>query len=74
MIRKLLAWLLLPALAFGLLSLGRLAPVSDLWDKVFSWVAVGVMLIYLVPPTRAYHRARWADQSSRSALSSRDLK
>jgi hypothetical protein len=72
MIRKLLDWLLLPALALGLLSLGSLAPVSDLWDKVFSWVAVAMMLVYLAVPMREYHRARWADQSSSAAISSSD--
>jgi hypothetical protein len=72
MIRKLLDWLLLPALALGLLSLGSIAPISDLWDKVFSWIAVAVMLVYLAGPTREYHRARRADQSSGAAISSSD--
>jgi hypothetical protein len=73
MIRKLLDWLLLPALALGLLSLGSIAPISDLWDKVFSWIAVAVMLVYLAGPMREYHRARRAaDQSSSAASSSTD--
>jgi hypothetical protein len=72
MIRRLLDWMLLPALALGLLSVGTLAPISDLLDKVLSWVAVAIMLVYLSVPMREYHRARWADQSSSAAISSSD--
>jgi len=72
MIRWFLDWMLLPLLALGLLSLGSIAPVSDLWDKVFSWIAVAVMIGYLAGPMRDYHRARRADQSSSAAISSSD--
>ena len=67
MFRTLLNWLLLPALALGLLSVGSLAPISDLLDKALSWVAVAIMLIYLGVPMREYHRARQAAQSSSAA-------
>jgi hypothetical protein len=73
MIRWFLNWMLLPLLALGLLSLGTLTPISDLADKVFSWVAVAIMLVYLAGPMRDYHRAkRAADQSSSAAISSSD--
>jgi len=73
MIRWFLNWMLLPLLALGLLSLGTLTPISDFADKVFSWVAVVIMLVYLAGPMRDYHRAkRAADQSSSAAISSSD--
>jgi hypothetical protein len=73
MIRWFLSWMLLPLLALGLLSLGTLAPISDLADKVLSWVAFAVILVYLGIPMREYHRARRAaDQSSSAAISSSD--
>jgi hypothetical protein len=73
MVRKLLnSWAFLPVIALALLSLGTLAPISDLWDKVFSWVAIAILLLYVSIPTREYHRARQADQSSSAAISSSD--
>lgn len=68
---RLLNWTLPPLLALGLLSLGTLAPISDLLDKVLSWVAVAILLAYVAGPMREYRRARQADQSS-AAISSRD--
>jgi predicted negative regulator of RcsB-dependent stress response len=61
-----------PALALGLLSLGTLAPISDLWDKVFSWIAIAILLAYVGVPMWKYHRERQADQSSSAAISSSD--
>lgn len=72
MIRKLLDWLLLPALALGLLSVGSIVPISDLLEKALSWVAVAIILVYLGIPMREYHRARRAAQSSSAAISSSD--
>jgi hypothetical protein len=72
MVRRFLNWTLPPALALGLLSLGTLAPISDLWDKVFSWVAIAILLAYVGVPMWEYHRERQADQSSSAAISSRD--
>jgi predicted negative regulator of RcsB-dependent stress response len=65
-------WTLLLPLAFGLLSLGTLAPISDLLDKVLSWVAVAIMLVWVGVPMWEYHREREADQSSSAAISSSD--
>lgn len=61
-----------PLLALGLLSLGTLAPISDLLDKVLSWVAFTILLAYVGVPMWEYHRARQTDQSSSAAISSRD--
>jgi hypothetical protein len=72
MVRRFLNWILPPALALGLLSLGTLAPISDLWDKVFSWVAFAILLAYVGVPMWEYHRAQQADQSSSAATSSSD--
>ena len=73
MVRRLLnSWMLLPALAFGLLALGTLAPISDLLDKVFSWIAIGILLAYVGVPMWEDRRERQADQSSSSANSSSD--
>jgi len=72
MVRRFLNWTLPPALALGLLSLGTLAPISDLWDKVFSWVAFVILLAYVGVPMWEYHRARQGDQSSSAAISSSD--
>jgi hypothetical protein len=73
MISRLLnSWILLPALALALLSLGTLAPIPDLLDKVLSWLAIGIMLAYLYVPWREYRRERQADQSSGAAISSSD--
>jgi endonuclease/exonuclease/phosphatase (EEP) superfamily protein YafD len=72
MVRGFLNWTLPPALALGLLSLGTLAPISDLWDKVFSWIAISIMLVYVGVPMWEYHRERQADQSSSAATSSSD--
>lgn len=73
MIRRYLnSWALLPALALGLLSLGTLAPISDLLDKVFSWVAIAILLVYVGVPMWEYHREQQADQSSNAAISSSD--
>lgn len=72
MVRRFLNWTLPPALALGLLSLGTLAPISDLWDKVFSWVAFAILLAYVSIPMWEYHHARQADQSSSAAISSSD--
>jgi hypothetical protein len=72
MVRRFLNWILLPALALGLLSLGTFAPISDLWDKVFSWVAFAILVAYVGVPTWEYGRARHADQSSSAAISSSD--
>jgi|GEM_PF-4028603 len=58
MARKLLAFMLPPVLAFGLLSLGTLTPISDLWDKVFSWVAFAILVAYVALPMWEYHRLR----------------
>jgi hypothetical protein len=71
-IRRLLDWMLLPALALGLLSLKTLAPISDLLDKALSGVAVAILLVYLGVPMREYHRAVRADRSSSTAISSGD--
>jgi|SRR5215203_412139 len=72
-VRRLLdSWTLLPVLALGLLSLGTLAPISDLWDKVFSWIAIAIMLAYLGSPFWEYHRERQADHSSGAPISSSD--
>jgi hypothetical protein len=70
MVRSFLSWTLPPALALGLLSLGTLAPISDLWDKVFSWIAIAILLAYVGVPVWEYHRARQADRSSSAATSS----
>jgi hypothetical protein len=67
MVRRFLNWTLPPALALGLLSLGTLAPISDLWDKVFSWIAIAILLLYVGVPMWEYHRERQADQSSSAA-------
>lgn len=72
MIRTLLNWLLLPALALGLLSVGSLAPIPDLLDKALSWVAFAILLVYVGVPMREYHRERQAAQSSSAAISSTD--
>jgi hypothetical protein len=72
MVRRFLNWTLPPSLALGLLSLGTLAPISDLWDKVFSWIAIAILLAYVGVPMWEYHRERQADQSSSAAISSRD--
>ncbi|MDQ3726055.1 MAG: hypothetical protein M3335_09270 [Actinomycetota bacterium] len=73
MVRNFLNWTLPPALALGLLSLGTLAPISDLWDKVFSWIAVAIMLLYVgAPMWEEYRRERQADQSNSAATSSSD--
>jgi hypothetical protein len=73
MVRRLLnPWTFLLALAFGLLSLGTLAPISDLLDKVLSWVAIAILLVYVGVPMWEYHRERQADQSSSAAISSSD--
>lgn len=51
MVRKLLnSWMLLPVLAFGLLSLGALAPIPDLLDKGLSWMAIAILLVYVGVP------------------------
>jgi hypothetical protein len=68
----LLSWILPPVLAVGLLSLGTIAPISDLWDKVFSWVAFAILLAYVGVPLLEYHRERKADQSSGDAIASKD--
>jgi predicted negative regulator of RcsB-dependent stress response len=72
MIRTLLNWMVLPALALGLLSVGTLAPISDLLDKALSWVAVAMLLAYVGVPMWEYHRERQRDQSSSAAISSSD--
>jgi hypothetical protein len=73
MVRRLLnSWTLLPALALGLLALGTLAPISDLLDKVLSWVAFAILLAYVGVPMWEYHREREADSSSSAAISPRD--
>jgi hypothetical protein len=72
MVRRFLNLMLPPALAVGLLSLGTIAPISDLWDKVFSWIAVAIMLLYVGIPMWEYHRVQQADQSSSAAVSSGD--
>ena len=72
MIRRLLDWMLLPALALGMLSLGTLAPISDPLDKALSWVAFALLLVYVGVPMWEYHRERQADQSSSAAISSSD--
>jgi predicted negative regulator of RcsB-dependent stress response len=72
MVRWLLSWILRPAVALGLLSLGTIAPISDLWDKVFSWAAFAILLAYVGVPMWEYHRERQADQSSSAAISSKD--
>jgi hypothetical protein len=64
MVGRLLSWILIPVLAFGLLSLGTLAPISDFLDKVLSWVAVAILLVWVGVPMWEYHRERLADQSS----------
>ncbi len=64
--------ILLPALALVLLSLGTLTPISDLWDKVFSWIAVAMLLVYVGVPMWDVHRAQQTDQSSNAAISSSD--
>jgi uncharacterized membrane protein len=72
-IRRLVdSWILLPALALVLLSLGTLTPISDLWDKVFSWIAVAVFLVHVGVAMWEFHRARQADQSSSAAISLSD--
>jgi hypothetical protein len=59
MVRRFLnPWTLLPVLALGLLSLGTLAPISDLLDKVFSWIAFAILLVYVGVPMWEYHRER----------------
>jgi hypothetical protein len=64
MARRLLnSWTLLPALALGLLSLGTLAPISDLLDKALSWVAFAILLVYVGVPMWEYHRQQQADSS-----------
>ena len=70
MVRSFLSWTLPPALALGLLSLGALAPISDPWEKVFSWIAIAILLVYVGVPLWEYHRARQAEQSSSAATSS----
>jgi hypothetical protein len=72
MVRRIRNLTLPPALALVLFSLGTLAPISDLWDKVFSWIAFAILLAYVSVPMWEYHRARQADQSSSAAISSRD--
>jgi len=72
MVRRFLNWTLPPAVALGLLSLGTLAPISDLWDKVFSWVAFAILLAYVGVPMWKHHRELRVDQSSSAAISSRD--
>ena len=61
MVRRFLNWTLPPALALGLLSLGTLAPISDLWDKVFSWVAFAILLAYVGVPMWEHRREQQAD-------------
>ena len=58
MVRRFLNWTLPPALALGLVSLGTLAPISGLWDKVFSWIAIAILLVYVGVPMWEYHRER----------------
>jgi hypothetical protein len=70
MVRRFLSWMLAPALALGLLSLGTLAPVSDSWDKVFSLIAFAILLAYVGVPMWEYHRERHADLSSSPDLGS----
>jgi hypothetical protein len=70
--RQLTGWVLPPVLALGLLSLGSLAPISDLWDKVFSWAGVCVLLAYVGVPWLEYRRALEAERSSKGAISSSD--
>ena len=72
MVRRLLSWTLPPALALGLLSVGTLAPISDLLDKALSWVAFAILLAYVGVPMWEYHRKQQADQSSNAAISSSD--
>jgi hypothetical protein len=72
MIRRLIARMLVPALAVGLLSLGTLTPISDLWDKVFSWLAFAILAVYVGVPMWEYHRLKKEDQSSSAAISSSD--
>lgn len=72
MVRRFLNWVLPPVLALALLSLGTLAPISDLWDKVFSWIAFAILLAYVGVPMWEYHRARQAEQSNSAAISSSD--
>lgn len=72
MVRRFLNWTLPPALALGLLSLGTVAPIPDLWDKVFSWVAIAILLLYVGVPMWKYHREPPSDQSSSAAISSSD--
>lgn len=70
MVRRLLTpWTLLLALAFGLLSVGALAPISDLLDKAMSWVAIAILLAYVGVPTWDF---RQVDQSSSAAIPSSD--
>jgi hypothetical protein len=71
MVRRLLSWALPPALALGLLSLGTLTPIPDLLDKVLSWVAFAILLVYVGVPMWKYHREQ-QDQSSSAAISSSD--
>jgi len=72
MVRRLLSWALAPALALGLLSLGTLTPIPDLLDKVLSWVAFAILLVYVGVPMWNYHREQQTDQSSSAAISSSD--
>jgi hypothetical protein len=72
MVRRLLSWVVPPALALGLLSVGTLAPISDLLDKALSWVAFAILLAYVGIPMWEYHRVQQADQSSSAAISSSD--
>jgi hypothetical protein len=72
MVRRLLSWTLPPALALGLLSLGTLTPIPDLLDKVLSWVAFAILLVYVGVPMWEHHRERQADHSRKAAISSSD--
>lgn len=56
-----------PALALGLLSLGTIAPISDLWDKVFSWIAVAILLAYVGIPMWEFHREQKLGLSTSSS-------
>jgi len=54
---------MLPVLALGLLSLGTLLPISDLVDKVLSWVAFALLFAYVGVPMWENRREQRTDQS-----------
>lgn len=65
-------WKWLPLIALGLMLVGDFAPVSDSLDRIFSGVAIAILLAFSGIYFWQERRTRQADHSSSAAISSSD--